>query len=182
MLNRGVVIIDSTRLVVFVNHSARAMFERTACILVRRGRFELAADEHSAALKKFLLETSVGPALRRSLVFRLLDRASPIDYRVLVSLIGEGTGASTYVVFIYEPRGGARPLPILVLRDLYGLTAQEARLTNLLFSGHSLCEAAVGLGVSANTAKSALKRIFAKCEVCSQGELLQLLALGPRTL
>ena len=106
-------------------------------------------------------------------------------YRVLVSPLKPRSGHrghGAYCVFIYEPNGGQRPLPLQVLKHLYGLTAAEARLTNQLFVGKSLADSAGGLGVSLNTAKSLLKRIFAKCAVGSQGELLQLLSLGPRTL
>jgi len=60
--------------------------------------------------------------------------------------------------------------------------AAEARLTGQLFMGQSLVQAARSLGVTSNTAKSTLKRVFAKCAVGSQTELVQLLALGPRTL
>jgi len=77
---------------------------------------------------------------------------------------------------------GPRRLPEPLLRQLYGLTAAEARLTGQLFMGQSLVQAARSLGVTSNTAKSTLKRVFAKCAVGSQTELVQLLALGPRTL
>jgi DNA-binding CsgD family transcriptional regulator len=106
------------------------------------------------------------------------------DYRVLVSPLnsdGDRTAAA-YCVFIYEPGAGHRPLPAKVLAQLYGLTPSEARLVNALFVGSSLRDAAQQVGVTLNTAKSTLKKAFAKCEVGSQAELLQLLALGPRTL
>jgi DNA-binding CsgD family transcriptional regulator len=69
-----------------------------------------------------------------------------------------------------------------VLRQLYGLTPAEARLANELFGGQSLAESAKISGISVNTAKSMLKRIFTKCAVHSQSELLLLFSLGPRTL
>ena len=63
-----------------------------------------------------------------------------------------------------------------------GLTPAEARLANALFGGQSLTESAKTSGISVNTAKSMLKRIFTKCAVHSQPELLLLLSLGPRTM
>ena len=53
---------------------------------------------------------------------------------------------------------------------------------NALFVGMSLRTAAGQAGITLNTAKSTLKKVFAKCAVGSQAGLLQLLALGPRTL
>ena len=85
-------------------------------------------------------------------------------------------------MFIYEPAGGPRKLPERLLRQLYGLTPGEARLANQLFVGDSLVEAAAHLGISINTAKATLKRVFGRCSVGSQTELVQLLSLGPRTL
>ncbi len=95
---------------------------------------------------------------------------------------GPGDAAAGYCVFIYEPSGGHRPVPAVVLQQLYGLTTAEARLANELFGGRSLVESAQAAGISVNTAKSVLKRIFTKCAVSSQSELVLLLSLGPRTL
>jgi DNA-binding CsgD family transcriptional regulator len=82
---------------------------------------------------------------------------------------------------IYEPHTGRR-VSRRILTDLYNLSDAEAALTLLLFTGESLEDAADQLCVSINTAKTQLHHIFLKCEVHSQGELLQLLSLGPRTL
>jgi DNA-binding CsgD family transcriptional regulator len=54
-------------------------------------------------------------------------------------------------------------------------------LTAELFEGYALEEAGHRLGIALSTARTHLKHVFAKCEVQSQAELLQLLALGPRT-
>jgi DNA-binding CsgD family transcriptional regulator len=103
---------------------------------------------------------------------------------VLVSPLGEAASdcGSSHCIFIYEPEAGRRRLPLKVLAQLYGLAPAEARLTNELFVGKSVQHAAGELGITRNTARSTLKRIFGKCSVSSQAELLQLLSLGPRTL
>jgi DNA-binding CsgD family transcriptional regulator len=82
---------------------------------------------------------------------------------------------------IYEPHG-ERHFPKRILRELYGLSDAEADLTLLLFAGESLDAASQHLHISVNTAKTHLHHVFVKCDVHSQGELLQLLSLGPRTL
>jgi DNA-binding CsgD family transcriptional regulator len=82
---------------------------------------------------------------------------------------------------IYEPNAGRR-LPRRILTELYGLSEAEASLTLRLFEGESLETAAQQLHVSVNTAKTHLHHVFVKCDAHSQGELLQLLSLGPRTL
>jgi DNA-binding CsgD family transcriptional regulator len=86
-----------------------------------------------------------------------------------------------YVLMIYEPHAG-RQVPKRILQELYGLSDAEAALVVHLFEGESLESAAGRLHISLNTAKTHLQHVFRKCDVHSQGELLQLLSLGPRTL
>lgn len=183
--NRGVLLLDDDGVVCFVNRAAETMVARDDGLRLRRGRLVFKAVDANAALVAFL-EDGRDPADSGGLVLRADGSGSKPPYRVLVSRLAqrhtrEGCGAG-YCVFIYEPNGGHAPLPVTVLRQLYGLTPAEARLTNALFGGRSLAESADACGISVNTAKSVLKRIFAKCAVGSQSELLLLLSLGPRTL
>ena len=153
-------------------------------LMLRRGRLQFEAAAANDALEALLAGVS-GPETG-SLVLRVDGYRRRAPYRVLVSPLEPRSGhrvrGAGYCVFIYEPSGGQKPLPGPVLASLYGLTAAEARLANELFGGRTLADSAVALAISANTAKSVLKRIFTKCAVHSQPELLLLLSLGPRTL
>ena len=64
------------------------------------------------------------------------------------------------------------------LRELYALTAGEARLTSLLLEGKSVEEAAAAMGITVNTARTRLKRIYNKTGVRRQPELVRRLLLG----
>ena len=64
------------------------------------------------------------------------------------------------------------------LRELYSLTAGEARLASWLLQGNSVDEAAAELGITKNTARAYLKRIYNKTGVRRQPELVRLLLLG----
>jgi DNA-binding CsgD family transcriptional regulator len=66
-------------------------------------------------------------------------------------------------------------LPEARLREMFGFTPAEARLAVTLLEGHALREAAVRLGVSANTAAVHLARLFQKTGVNRQGALVALL-------
>ena len=69
------------------------------------------------------------------------------------------------------------------LRHLYALTAGEARLAARLAQGKSVEEAAAAIGITVNTARAYLKRIYSKTGVRRQPELVRLLLLGlPRLL
>jgi DNA-binding CsgD family transcriptional regulator len=62
-----------------------------------------------------------------------------------------------------------------LLTELHGLTPAEARLALELLQGHRLTEAARRLGISRNTAKTHLQRVFEKTGVTRQSELMRLL-------
>jgi DNA-binding CsgD family transcriptional regulator len=183
--NRGVFLLDDDGVVCFANRAAEAMVARNDGLLLRRGRLQFKAADANAAFEVFL-GNGRNPSDSGGLVLRADRSRLKQPYRVLVSRLAQrhkrdGHGAG-YCIFIYEPNGGHQPVSAAVLRQLYGLTPAEARLANALFGGQSLTESAQVSGISVNTAKSVLKRIFTKCAVHSQHELLLLLSLGPRTL
>jgi DNA-binding CsgD family transcriptional regulator len=59
------------------------------------------------------------------------------------------------------------------LAGLYGLTRAEERLLHLILDGLGLFEAAERLGVSRNTARTHMKRIYAKTGTHRQAELMR---------
>ena len=184
-LNRGVFLLDDNGSVCFANRAAEAMVAKNDGLLLRRGRLQFSAVDANAVFEVFLANVRYASD-SGGLVLRAERSRLKQPYRVLVSRLAprhkrDGCGAG-YCVFIYEPNGGHQPVAASVLRQLYGLTPAEARLANELFGGQSLAESAKARSISVNTAKSMLKRIFTKCAVHSQPELLLLLSLGPRTL
>ena len=64
------------------------------------------------------------------------------------------------------------------LRELYALTAGEALLASCLLQGKSVEEAAAAIGITVNTARAYLKRVYNKTGVRRQPELMRLLLLG----
>jgi DNA-binding CsgD family transcriptional regulator len=61
------------------------------------------------------------------------------------------------------------------LQRMFGLTLAEARLAALLATGLTLREASATLGITYETARTELKRVFAKLDVSRQSELVALL-------
>ena len=61
---------------------------------------------------------------------------------------------------------------IYLLRSHFGLTLAEARLALHLVGGETLRSAAIKLGISYETTRSFLKKIFAKTQTCRQAELV----------
>ena len=82
--------------------------------------------------------------------------------------------AATAAIFVQDPATTPSPANAAFAK-LYGLTDGELRLLNCLIPGLSLAEAARLLGISEATAKTHLRRIFAKTKTSKQAELLYLL-------
>ena len=170
-------LLDAGARVQYMNRSARAILNRGHGLAVRNARLVLINGSASTELSR-VLNQRTGSALLRIRG----PKPGQGEYRVLVSALDASRSNDGFCVFIHEPHGTQRPLPSRVLRELYRLSAAEARLVNALFVGQSLRTAAESLGVSHHTARSVLKNVFVKCEVRTQAGLLQTLALGPRAI
>lgn len=79
------------------------------------------------------------------------------------------------LVIAIDPAADFPPDPTIV-RDVLGLTLGEARVAALVGSGFSPRDASVRLGITEETARTALKRVFAKAGVSRQSELVALLS------
>ena len=78
------------------------------------------------------------------------------------------------IVLVIDPEADG-PADPAVVRDVLGLTLGEARVASLVGSGLPPREAAEKLGISEETARTALKRVFSKVGVSRQSELTALL-------
>lgn len=78
------------------------------------------------------------------------------------------------VFFLCDPHRAVEPSED-ILRELYQFTSAEAKLVCELVNGHTVEEAAERLGIKLNTARSHLKKIFAKTHTQRQGEMVRLL-------
>jgi DNA-binding CsgD family transcriptional regulator len=67
------------------------------------------------------------------------------------------------------------PADPTIVRDLLGLTLGEARVAALVGAGSPPRNAAKTLGISEETARTVLKRVFQKVGVSRQGDLAALL-------
>ena len=79
-----------------------------------------------------------------------------------------------YLVFISDPDHKIA-INRERLQQIYGLTPAEARLAALLAEGGHLKTAAGQLGITFETARTHLKRIFSKTAVATQADLVRLL-------
>ncbi|MDP7094442.1 MAG: helix-turn-helix transcriptional regulator [Gammaproteobacteria bacterium] len=83
------------------------------------------------------------------------------------------------VIYLHDPDHHQNP-SFQQLKDFYGLTTAEAKLTAILYNGVSIAAASEQLGVSVNTSRTHLRNIFSKVGVKNQVELLAKLASSLR--
>ena len=183
LLELGVALLDAAGRVVLMNRYARELVgARDGLALwgeeLRPGR----ADERAAfaALVAGALTATerVGPEPGGALAVRRLSASRP--YALVVTplarhALASGPREARVAVLMTDPerRAGA---PAAALARLLGLTPAEARLARLVALGHSPREAAEALAITESTARSHLKRIFAKAGVRSQSELVRRIA------
>ena len=104
---------------------------------------------------------------------RLVTHIVPVD--VAADAVEPMLADTRAFVFVSKLEPG-HPVDPAVLRDLLGLTLNEARIASLVGSGLQPRGTAELLGISEETARTVLKRVFAKTGVSRQAELVALLA------
>ncbi|MEQ1800697.1 MAG: helix-turn-helix transcriptional regulator [Gammaproteobacteria bacterium] len=185
----GIVVFNVTGEPIVVNDKATNMFAMADGLTLADGR--LRATEPAAQVQLDLalaatLRTATGLATSQPISVLAPRPPGQRPYRVTFSTLGppgERTGfprGSVVVALIHDERRASGLGVSAALRATYGLTRAEVRLCERLLAGQSLAEAATALGVSRNTTKTHLARIFDKTGVRSQMALLRLLALGAR--
>ena len=90
--------------------------------------------------------------------------------RTLASL-----GANVSAIVLVLQQDAQAPVEPSIVRDILGLTLGEARVASLVGVGRSPREAADTLGISEETARTVLKRVYAKTNISKQSQLAVLL-------
>ena len=81
------------------------------------------------------------------------------------------------IVYLHDRANTDRPTTPQ-LRNFYGMTAAQAKLAGVIYSGKTIADAAEELHISVNTARSHMRGIYAKTGVNTQSELISLLTSG----
>lgn len=182
-LRRGIVLIDDERGVHYCNPAAARILREDADILrIADGRLEIGSGNVLDRFGRYVNAFRVRPdSVARALALRVDRPDGTRSHRTLISRLDGAAAAARPIlaVIVYEAQI-VRSMPTVVLTELYGLTRAEAALVAELYAGRTLAAASAAIGIKTNTARTHLKRIFDKCAVRSQAELLQMLALGPR--
>jgi FixJ family two-component response regulator len=179
-LPQAIVLCDASCRAILLNQSARSLVASHELYVDDQHCLGAGTAEETRRLRELVIEAALDRDGRSATL--LLDRGdSPTLSLTIVPLRSNADGLAVAAVFLCDPRRRATTTEEM-LADLYGLTPAEARLSSLLMSGRSIDEAAQELSITANTARTHLKHVFAKTHTSRQGELVSLLLCGPALL
>jgi DNA-binding CsgD family transcriptional regulator len=178
-LSDGVMLLDRRAHLLFANAAARAL-ETSGALRLRKSvaTYSPPHSQRLAELIRSALEGSPGGTM--SMPGRIAGR----HLTILVSSVrGKDVGRfsdlnmkdAAVLVFIIDP-AKRNSIPLARIMDAYELTHAEARVALASSLGKTVLEAAKLLGLSPNTIKTHLRRVFAKTATARQAELARVVA------
>ncbi len=186
-LGAGCITLNEDRRVNFINLVAREILHEANGIILREGTLHLTDAQANARFQQ-LQKTCVtvsrlptvmgGSVLAVSRTSALPLNIAVISYRFDKSPHSLLTQANHVIVLIFDPARPRAAAPA-ILRELYPFSEDEATVCWRLANGESLDQIAAAEGISKETVRSQLKRIFAKTGTNRQIDLVRLVLLGP---
>ena len=181
-VNIGIFVLDSVSRVIFSNLAGRNLDGVGLAVVNDRLLVPVGAEQK--ALKSAIETTLRASPLdlesqpRPILIHRENSDQTLVVYVLPVTDVAN-TGANFLtharaIILAIDPEVGAPPDPAVV-RDVFGLTLGEARVAALVGHGMAPRGAAGKLGITEETARTVLKRVFVKVGVSRQSELSTLL-------
>jgi DNA-binding CsgD family transcriptional regulator/PAS domain-containing protein len=186
----GALVVDGDGRILDHNGAAQRLLSAQDGLTATQGRLSCAKAADATRLRELIAgaaATTQGREIDRPGGAMSVARPSGRrPYAILVGPLrtpgaGHGRGSPAAVAFVSDPESLSAS-PEAALRQLYGLTPAEASLAGCLLAGHDLNEAAAMQEIGRETARTHLRRIFAKTETKRQSELLRLLLRGPAGL
>jgi len=185
-LNRlaaGVILLDSAERIVFANGVARQILDEDDGLAVGPGGLRGSFSQESQAIKQLLKridDSGAGEARARGLALRRPSGRRPLLLFAcpLATSRPEDPTQPAIAVFVTDPEQRPRWREDLA-RDLYGLTAAEARVALSLAEGKRLDEIAEDFGVAQTTITFHLRNLFAKTQTSRQADLIALFLISP---
>jgi len=183
----GLILLDATGRIRHANRAAEALLREPGGLCAVGGRLGAWTSEAARQLHGLIYEAARSDGEYRtggSMALQTVGRQRPLSITVAPlssrRMLPLNDGPSV-LVCVTDLEAGIT-LPEQKLRGLFGLTGAEARMALAIFEGAAPREAAAKLGITANTAKVHLTRVFEKTGVNRQAELVTLMmrAVGLR--
>ncbi|MBK9155706.1 MAG: hypothetical protein IPM25_16105 [Chloracidobacterium sp.] len=182
-IDPGVLILNKSGKVLFENERAeRLLAENAGIVRDRRGELAMRSPARSRKLKSRIGRIAAAnpddqAAANETFILTGTDGFASLEVKLTRIEPGPvlGIGEDACVMMTVRPLLNVGTPPVKDLRRLYGLTPAEERLARMIADGHSVREVCAMLNISANTARTHLKRIFSKTDTHRQSSLVKLI-------
>ncbi len=178
-LRRPLIVTDSSGRIVHINRRAEALLKSNGGLSAGADGLRAASSRQTAHLRELIARaasTVTGNGQHPGGVIQVQRVGHPplkLQIAPLAWPSGRNGRRPAVAIFLPEPERTANPDPTL-LGALLDLTPAEARLTAVIAGGGTIQQFADEAGVSLNTARTLLKRVFSKTGVSRQAELVRL--------
>jgi DNA-binding CsgD family transcriptional regulator len=181
----GILFVTSDARVLFANRVAERTLQGADGLSASRGRLRIQDPKHRQHFERLVGEaaqTSAGKGTKAGGVISVAT-ASGRQLSLLVSpfrsmSMGYGPAVPAAVVIFSDPHAETAT-PDKTLQTLFDLTPAQTRLVMALLAGQSLAEYARSAGISINTAKTQMRRVFAKTGYDRQVDLVRAVSANP---
>ena len=184
----AVMVVDKRGRLLFSNRITEELLNSEDTVQIRDGRVWIQGKQNNADFSSMIVRAAGGreevgvnnlsKAImlpRRNKKLPLWVIVSPLTRRLRRVVCQEDEVALIYVI---SPERVSN-ISETSLRSLFNLTLAEQKLTRLILEGYRLDEAASHLGISINTARTHMKRIYAKTNTGRQADLVRLFLTSP---
>lgn len=175
-LSVGVTLINRKLQPTFINETASALIKESCNLIIRDDRLCIRDENLNGKLRQLVTETRNG-----KLTITGVKPGESIDILISPlqsSLTERSEDAPAVIAFLFSGRKDQAQLED-VLERLYSLTKAEARLAAALVQDPRLEEAAGSIGITVNTARTHLKKLFTKTGTDRQSSLVHHIVTGP---
>lgn len=176
--SQAIFVVDHDGALRHANPAAEALMRSDAGLTILNGRLTARQSEPAKRLGELIAAATARSggrsggalSLARAAGLPLAVRVTPLNAEPLPIF-----GRPRMALVCATDLEAEVPAPEAELRSLFGLTPAEARLCCAVFEGLSLPEAADRFGLSVNTLRFQLARVFDKTGVTRQAELVKLM-------
>ena len=176
-LPQAIALLDARRRLVYANVAMETLLKAASGLIVRQGSLcalDAGAERDLIACTAAALAPAGAGVLATAPVIVPLPGGRHLSLQAMpiVGAIGHYLPATPLVLLTVTTHSGKVSVSAETIRQLYGCTRSEARLTQMLAEGRSLQEAATAMGVTYGSARVYLKLAFEKVGVHSQAQLV----------
>jgi DNA-binding CsgD family transcriptional regulator/PAS domain-containing protein len=182
-LPEAILIVDAETRPLTVNRAAECLLERNDGLRRVNGMLVAESTPETHELRRLIAQAAgvsavtngaAGGNVKDGEIAISLSSGAPLLLQIVPlrhTMVGRFGKRKHLAAVIARPIETARRLCAF-----YRMTPAESRLAALIFDGHSLVEAAADLHITKNTARTHMKRIYAKTDTHRQADLIRLLA------